>query len=145
MKRSYIAVHDYGMGDIVARVFANEKSEVSSLLKKPTWVVWDEGDPERPRFGDERDLLESDIDNKAPWFLRQIEDQEQSAIGKGLFFFSYVKAGVDTTIAMYARTEQEVLEKFPTLTSMIGKPVPGCILKNIHYYDIDHSDQITIK
>jgi len=110
-KRPFIAVHDYGQGAVVVRVFARQISEVSSVLRPPNWVVYEDNDSRRPRWSDEDRLLVSDIDDKAAWLLQQIEIQRQEELGKRLFFFRARHGDTERLRSVWARSEEEVLAR----------------------------------
>src|SRR5262245_6051566 len=112
-KRSFIAVHDYGQGAVVVRVLARQLIEVSSVLRHPSWVVYEEGDPRRPRWPDEDKLLVSDIDDKAAWLHEQIEIQRQEELGKWPFFFRACHGDPEKYRRVWARSEEEVLVQYP--------------------------------
>ena len=140
-KRAFIAVHDYGQGAVICRIYARSIEEVESLLPRPSWAVYSEDDPDVRRWKNEDKILESDIDNQAPWLRKQIEIVVNTRAGKTVFPMCGMRDGKLELRDVWARSLLEIKERYPKLSPLFGVGLSGDDLKRMGTSDVDAPDE----
>jgi hypothetical protein len=139
-KRAFIAVHDYGQGAVICRIYARSIEEVEQLLPRPTWVVYSEDHPDCPQWKHDNPILESDVDDQAPWLKKQIEIVVKTRAGKRVFPMCGVRDGKLELRDVWARSLWEINERYPKLSVLYGVGLSAEDLQRMGTSDVDVPD-----
>lgn len=138
MKKPYIAIHDYQHGSVAYRIFAECERDVEAIFPPPVWDVLLEWSPGCRQF--RPDLTESDIDQQESWLQHHIYILNREREGKHAFNFRSRETGSYMYWEVWARSEAEVLDRFPWMESMLLKPMNAEMLFSTRLCDIDQAN-----
>jgi hypothetical protein len=140
MKSTYIALHDYGAGGVIYRLFAHSKNDVARLFPPPAWKVVREGEPGCPSLLPELNLLESDVDEPEDWLQKHVWRLSQQKMGRLPFYFEFRVSGIYKYFEVWAESESQVLLRKPMLESMMNKCQTREIISQMILCDVDNLD-----
>ena len=138
--QQFIVVHDYQHGAVVLKILADSRSQVEDQLTPPTWITYEIDDPIRPRWDHEPQIPFQDIRNPTPELQTHIYSQARQNEGKQGYFFSTEIDGTTHYRQNWARSQEEILDRFPKLQSLVGVPMTPEHIKKMGYSDIDVQD-----
>jgi len=123
------------MGSVGIRIFACSKSDVERILPKPNWEIFSSGEGNLHKSFIES-IPESDIDEKSPLLQKFLYIQKQEAAGKQTYPVRGKYNGEWEYREIWARSIDEIKERFPSLEFQYHVPFPDA-----EYSDIDVKDE----
>ena len=124
----------------MCRIYASSIDEVEQLLPRPTWVIYEQDHPYCQRWKHDDHILESDIDDQAPWLKKQIEIVVKRRAGKELFPMCGMRNGKLELRDVWARSLGEIKERYPKLSVLYGVGLSAEDLERMGTSDIDVPD-----
>lgn len=139
-RKLFIAIHDYQHGLVAIRIWADSCAQIERLLPSPTWDVYADEDPDRPSLSDEENIDTSDIEQPSSMLEQAIFSSKMEKEGKSPFMYRVTTDTGYEYRTVWARSEQEIEERFPAFESMVGFGINSEQFKAMGTSDFDVND-----